>query len=145
MCNRHYLQCRSGIIDEQGRVLRDFKKRARKGRWAGREGYVLVPAPDGHPHARVDGSILEHRLVMEQHLGRPLEEHEIVHHKDGKRWNNYIENLELMDGRSRKGRGHPPSHSFDVLLAIQVILQQDGITEDLRSGLADYRNALEAA
>ena len=39
--------------------------------------------------------MLEHRLVMGRHLGRSLYAHEQVHHRDGDRANNDIENLEL--------------------------------------------------
>ena len=47
--------------------------------------------------------VQQHRQVMEERLGRKLATHETVHHKDGNRANNRIENLELWS--SRHGRG----------------------------------------
>jgi hypothetical protein len=47
---------------------------------------------------KVNGKkIDEHRYVMEQYLGRPLSRYEVVHHKDGNKRNNDINNLEVMD------------------------------------------------
>jgi len=42
------------------------------------------------------GSVREHILVMAEHLGRPLERGEVVHHIDGNKTNNDIQNLQLM-------------------------------------------------
>ena len=74
-------------------------------RWKGGEtvtthiggGYIKQLAP-GHPAADASGYVLQHRLVMEQVLGRPLKKSERVHHKNGKRDDNRPENLELWTG-----------------------------------------------
>lgn len=60
-----------------------------------KDGYITVFSPN-HPHATKDGYVMEHILVMEEHIGRCLEKGEVVHHINGIRNDNRIENLQLM-------------------------------------------------
>ena len=59
------------------------------------DGYVKVYTPN-HPKATKDGYVMEHILVMEEKIGRYLKTDEVVHHKNKKRNDNRLENLQLM-------------------------------------------------
>lgn len=58
--------------------------------------YVYAVVPE-HPKATKNHYVLMHRVVMENYLGRLLEDNEVVHHIDHNKKNNNISNLELMD------------------------------------------------
>lgn len=58
------------------------------------EGYKVIYSK-GHPNAKKDGRMLEHRFIMSELLGRPLLDNENVHHKNGNKLDNRPENLEL--------------------------------------------------
>jgi len=51
-----------------------------------------------------------HRLVYEKYIGRLLKREEVVHHKDGNKSNNKLENLELL---SRSN--HTKLHVLELL------------------------------
>lgn len=104
-------KCDCGVVSvKRGQYLRDGRTRScgcqkfkgdnpytesgsnhpnwKTGKYKDAEGYVRV-------WIDVDTYEREHRLVMQQHLGRKLLESETVHHKNGKRDDNRLENLEL--------------------------------------------------
>lgn len=58
-------------------------------------GYVAVYSP-GHPYAHDRNYVYEHRLVMEELLGRYLKPIEHIHHKNGIKDDNRLENLEVV-------------------------------------------------
>lgn len=76
----------------------------RGGRRINPQGYIVLYISSDNPYFSMrtsgsslsSGSILEHRLVMAQHLGRCLEPWEIIHHKNGIRSDNKIENLQIV-------------------------------------------------
>lgn len=74
-------------------------------------GYRMISR--NHPNARVrspktgNGQILEHVWIMSNHIGRPLTDKETVHHRNGIRDDNRIENLELWSHQ------HPPGQRVE--------------------------------
>jgi len=66
------------------------------GRKETKKGYVVLTIKT-HPRASVGRCVMEHRVIMEAYLGRYLNENEIVHHKNGIKNDNRLENLEVMD------------------------------------------------
>jgi hypothetical protein len=64
-----------------------------------------------------DGKVAEHRLIVARQLGRPLAQHEEVHHIDGNRKNNAPENLQLIDINEHRGlhKAEREKREFDAI------------------------------
>lgn len=81
---------------KMSRLMMGKRSRGWKGgRIVGCGGYIWIYL-SSHPHARNSGYVAEHRLVMEKALGRYLFSWEIVHHINGIKDDNRIENLQLL-------------------------------------------------
>lgn len=77
------------------------------GKYIDNHGYVVVRLYPDDPFfsmANTGCYVLEHRYIMAQHLGRCLEKTETVHHIDGNRQNNAIDNLQLRNKQHGKGQ-----------------------------------------
>jgi len=92
----------------------------RGGRRKTKHGYIAIHNRN-HKNSDKSGQMFEHTLVMSEHLGRPLTKEEEVHHKNGIRDDNRIENLELWSGSHPAG-----SRVADLVAFAREILAQYG-------------------
>jgi hypothetical protein len=112
------LEANQGIVS---RVMRENRiqpirvgilKREKHGSWKGgrhinAHGYYEVLLDPQDPMASMrnrTGYVLEHRLNLARELGRPLKSYESVHHINGDRTDNRLENLQLRIGKHGKGQ-----------------------------------------
>lgn len=92
-------QCKNEWVSKVYRTRHGLPKITRRMR--GRYATLNIPAQNGDPARR---DVLEHRYVMEQHLGRKLRPEETVHHKNGDKTFNELGNLELFSSRHGPGQ-----------------------------------------
>ncbi|MFA5158794.1 MAG: HNH endonuclease [Patescibacteria group bacterium] len=89
-------------ISEANSGINNYRWNSGRGKHS--SGYISVLLPD-------KTRMLEHRFVMEQFLGRKLTDEEKVHHINGMRDDNRIENLKLYPNNSTHSKIHWPKGS----------------------------------
>jgi len=100
----HFSKIRTGIkpkpfTEEHKRKISESHTREKNWNWKGGrskddKGYILIYSPN-HTFAVHGKYVREHRLIMEKYLGRYLTRKEVVHHINGIKTDNRIENLVL--------------------------------------------------
>lgn len=118
MCQMHYRR-----VDLYGDPNYTQRKKQPKGAQ-----YKSVLAI-GHPNATANGMILEHRLVMSEMLGRPLLPGENVHHKNGDKFDNRPENLELWN--TTQPAGQRPADKVEYAIKILELYAPELLAESL--------------
>ena len=103
---RHTTLCRACSVDHPPSGPNHIEWKG--GRTVRQDGYIAITfsalSPDAqrlfasmvYGNRNCTGKVMEHRLQMARHLGRPLERNEHVHHLNGNKQDNRIENLQLV-------------------------------------------------
>lgn len=86
----------------------NLRKEGAKSYTQSSDGYICIYLPN-HANSTKRGWVLEHRLVMSNFLKRPLDKNEIVHHINGDKKDNRIENLEITNRKE-----HPSLHGIKL-------------------------------
>ncbi len=97
------------IIIPKGRNAPNWKG----GKLKDKNGYIYIHSPN-HPHKNGTDYVFEHRLVMESYLGRYLKPKEVVHHINGIKDDNRLENLKLFSCSALHHKEcHPKIKNFE--------------------------------
>lgn len=133
-------------MDVEGRI--NVRLGAKGANWKGgrkvlKTGYIYIYAPD-NPNATKSGYVFEHRLVMEEKIGRHLDSSEIVHHIDGNKSNNHPDNLELKTNGRHISEHFKASHEVTMLRTKVLYLEerlktQEQYIEILERKLSKYQ------
>jgi len=99
------VRCQNSSPEKKAKISGSNSCSWKGGRRMTNQGYVrlkLSPSDFFFPMAACDGCVMEHRLIMAQHLGRNLHLWELVHHKNHDRSDNRLENLQLVSDERHK-------------------------------------------
>lgn len=132
--NRPCRICHNKRVSTKCRVRKDYEP----GKTLRRQGYIFVRLDVNDPyHSMAEAShfVAEHRLVMAKYLGRVLTRDEIVHHINGKRDDNALDNLRIVSRAEHLVTGELELRKTVRLLQWQI--------KQLQSEIREIREALQ--
>jgi hypothetical protein len=112
-CNR---KCQGNYMSEN--LVGEKAPSWKGGKFKTSDGYITILMPE-HPRADGDGYVKEHRLVVEDYIGRYLTDKEIIHHINEIRTDNRIENLMIFPTNSAHIKFHRKISQFGITNPIQ--------------------------
>lgn len=92
------------VVDKMKSIRGEKTSNWKGGKFIDGHGYVKIYKPD-HPHCMNEKYVFEHRLIIENKIGRLLKHDEVVHHINENPSDNRISNLKLMS-RNEHSRFH---------------------------------------
>lgn len=130
MCSMHWKRNHA-----HGDPLKLKKIHKRYADWALQESGYIMRYDAKNPNAAKNGYVFQHRQVMSEFLGRPLKARENVHHKNGIRSDNRIENLELWATHQPSGQRVQDVINHSINTIIEYSVEACKIDPDLEMSL----------
>lgn len=114
------------------------RRRTDAGTYLRKDGYTLEYYPE-HPRCDLRGYVMQHRLILECSLGRFLTPIERVHHLNGQKSDNRLENLALVVDQSAHMREY---HDQTKILDPELVSRAVAYAADSRVSIKTASAAL---
>lgn len=144
--NKQYCSrgCYLPILSE--RIKKERNSLYKNGRVRSSTGYIWIAVKE-HPYARMPGHyVFEHRLIIEEYLGRYLKPTEEVHHLNSIKTDNRLENLQLFSSHAEHMKAEAKMGKFKKSYEQRIKLRDSNKLAYLkreRNGLGQFKGVFK--